>query len=463
MKAKVREYINKHKMIEKGDRVLLGLSGGADSVCLYLVLVELMEEVGFDIVCVHINHGIRGEEAKRDADFCERLCKSFGTEFLLYTYDIPAFAKENSLSEEEAGRIKRYETFEKVAEEKGCSKIAVAHHMNDNAETMLFNLARGSGVAGLCAMAPVTQNIIRPLLAVKRDEIEKYLGKIGQTYMTDSTNLDNEYSRNKIRNSIIPELEKLNTAAVEHINKSMDLLREMNDYVLNDANRAAEGVITEEDEDEIKADIKKLLNLPAFMRLFVIKIFVEKIAGQKKDISFVHIEAAAELLNKQNGKMVNLPYNVRVLREYDVLRITRVKKNTDKETVIELGGLFEGKTITPRFAGSSYELALEKTCDMEKIIAQNPYTKFVDCDKISDSLKIRHPKAGDYLVINDKGDTKKLSRLFIDEKIPKESRETMTVFADGDHIIWAVGTRLSSFYKVSEETTDILKISLTEE
>ena len=462
MKNRVKDYIIKNNMIQKGDRVVLGLSGGADSVCLYLVLVELMEEMDFDILCVHINHGIRGKEAAEDEIFCERLCKSFGTRFLSESFDVPAIAKEKGLSEEEAGRIIRYDTFEKIRKSEKCTRIAVAHHMSDNAETMLFNLVRGSGLKGLGGMSPVRDKVIRPLLCVSRGDIEEYLGKIGQTYKTDSTNLENEYARNKIRNVIIPELEKINPLASEHINRSMEFLREINEYFEENTEKQLSECMRINEDDEVCLDIDMVTQMHQFMKKNVLKAALDKACGQKKDIASVHIEALVSLLGGSNGSMVNLPYDVTAYREYEVIRFSKKKENIRHKTRALIKGITAGEKLSPRFDGKNYLIEIVENPVMEEIIKENPYTKYVDCDKITGSLEIRYPKAGDYISVGE-GREKKLSRFFIDEKVPKAKRDETVVFADGSRIIWVVGKRLGSFYKVSKNTEKVLKISVLEE
>ena len=190
-------YIKENAMLKQGDSIAAGISGGADSVCLFFVLLRLKEKYGLKLKVIHVMHGIRGDEAERDKDFVKALCKRHNVPFFCKKADVPALAKDRGMSVEEAGRYVRYEAFE----EAGCDVTAVAHNANDLAETVLFNLIRGSMVTGLCGIQPVNGRIIRPLLCVTREEIEEYLTLCDEKWINDSTNYDNEYSRNKIRNS----------------------------------------------------------------------------------------------------------------------------------------------------------------------------------------------------------------------------------------------------------------------
>ena len=203
-------FIEENQLIKKGDRIVLGVSGGADSICLLHILSCIQKALEIRLFVVHINHGIRGEEAKRDEDFVRDFCKRLNVEFFAFHYDIKKMAREQKISEEEAGRKARYSTFDTVAkkiiQKEGVDaqnvKIAIAHNKDDNAETILHNLSRGSGISGLKGILAQNGNIIRPLLCFSRQEIEEYLSKNNIEYMTDSTNLENEYTRNILRNEV---------------------------------------------------------------------------------------------------------------------------------------------------------------------------------------------------------------------------------------------------------------------
>ena len=218
MLEKVENYIRQWKMLEKGDKVVVGLSGGADSVCLFLILEELRKKIGFEILAVHVNHGIRGEEAKADEEFVKTLCEKKEIPCRSVSVDIPKMAVEYRMSEEEAGRTARREIFEQAAEEWGGTRIALAHHQDDNAETFFLHLARGSGLRGLGGIYPVNGMYIRPLLCVGRKEIEDYLKGREMSYCIDATNMEDAYMRNRIRNHVIPYFK-------ENINEKMSKSR----------------------------------------------------------------------------------------------------------------------------------------------------------------------------------------------------------------------------------------------
>ena len=229
----VEAFLEQYHMIEQSDVVVAGVSGGADSVCLLLHLLELKEKLSFTLAAVHVQHGIRGEESLQDAAFVEKLCRRYQVQLFRYDYDVPEYAKQHGYSEEEAGRNLRYESFHKALEELGApeGKIAVAHNRNDLAETMLWNMIRGSGMRGMAGIPPVREGIIRPLLHTARVEIENYLKEKGESYCTDATNASLDYTRNRIRNQVLPVLEELNAGVYAHMGQLGDDIRKTQEYL----------------------------------------------------------------------------------------------------------------------------------------------------------------------------------------------------------------------------------------
>ncbi|MBQ0136033.1 MAG: tRNA lysidine(34) synthetase TilS [Oscillospiraceae bacterium] len=230
---KARSLVERYVMLKDGDRVVVGLSGGADSTALLLTLFDLKDEYNLEIIAAHLNHGIRGAEADRDEAFCKDLCERLGVRLETLHMDIPTLAKERGVSDEVAGRDARYDFFTGLAGEGG--KIATAHNAQDTVETMLLNLCRGTGLKGLTGIPPVRtlgdNLVIRPLLDVSREEIEAFLKERNQDFVTDSTNLGNEYTRNRIRHNVIPELVSVNENAVGNITRCLSTLKEDSEFL----------------------------------------------------------------------------------------------------------------------------------------------------------------------------------------------------------------------------------------
>lgn len=444
MIEKIYQYINKYDMIRQDDTVLVGVSGGADSVCLIYVLDKLKERLGINLTAVHVHHGIRGAEADRDADFVQKFCDGLGIHCDIVYYDIPRMAAEKHLTEEEAGRIARYNCFNSYAESGKIQKIAVAHNMNDNAETILFNLFRGSGVRGIGGIRPVRGNIIRPLLNTERKDIEEYLNNNGIKYCTDSTNLSEDYTRNKIRNNILGyAATQINAGAIENIARAGERLAEAEDCLCKEAEDIYTG-IADEKKGEIIIDNNRIRQLSPVLRKYIIMISFERLCGRRKDITTRHIESTSALIDNETGHSINLPYGMTAIRSYDklILRcgadVKEVKESPEKLKM----------SVFKRQNG--------------QIIPQKTYTKWFDYDKISRTVEIRTRRKGDTIEILPGGHKKTVARYMIDSKIPAQIRDSLLLLADGNDIMWIVGYRISEKYKVTDMTENILEVSVTD-
>ena len=446
MYRKFVQFIEKNKLFEKNEKLVVGVSGGADSVCLLSLLCKLQKEMPFDMTVVHINHGIR-EEAMEDARFVEGLCQDYNVPFVLKEFSIKLLAKEWNMSTEEAGRKVRYDTFNEVlGENKG--KIVVAHNQNDVAETVLFNLFRGSGSVGLTGIRPKNGNVIRPILCFSREEIEKYLEENQLTYCIDKTNLTDDYTRNKIRNHILPYVEEeIVKGSVSHIYNTAGFLREQEEYLTKEVEaRLSRVALFDEDKERYAVKKKEFNELHIFMQKRILYKMIESLAGSKKDITGKHIEGVLALFEKDGMKYSILPYNLQAKLEYETVYIGK------KEEAVDL----DRKDVPLEDAkGFTFHVFSDK---MPDTIPEKTYTKWFDYDKIVGSLRIRTRQKGDYLMVQKDLHKKSLNRYFIDEKIPKDKRDEILLLADGSHILWVIGSRISDYYKVTDKTKQIIKI-----
>ncbi len=482
--AKVKAYIEKYRMIVSGDTVVLGVSGGADSVCLLLMLCELAMEMPLKLIVVHVNHGIR-EEGKRDAAYVEKLCEERNLPFFLIEEDVKGFAKEEKLSEEEAGRMVRYRAFAHILEENiknenmgaggkidggkiAGGKIAVAHNAGDRVETMLFHLFRGTGLSGASGIKPVRGNIIRPLLCLEREEIEEYLNENQVSFCIDHTNLEDTYTRNRIRNHILPFAEKeICSGAAAHMWEAADMLLETEEYIKKQAQKVYDECLVKEDEAcgtqplKIVLQADTLASKEPFMQKQVLLKALEELTESRKDITSVHVEEIRKLLDKQGSKQISLPYGLTAMKEYDRLilfdgsfrgSLSQGRKEMEAVPVSIPGCIFVPGLGMVEFSLFSHE----KT----QIIPEKSYTKWFDYDRITRSLLFRTRKTGDYLTINEGLSKKKLKDYMIGEKIPKNERGELYVLADGSHILWVPGHRISQYYKVTEYTKCILQVTV---
>jgi tRNA(Ile)-lysidine synthase len=436
MKNKVMATIKKYNMLHGGEGVVIGLSGGADSVSLISVLSELAPIFNLRLYAVHLHHGIRGAEADEDEAFVAGLCKSLGIELFSYRRDIPAEAERLSLSVEEAGRKARYELFDEVMKKTGSSKIAVAHNMNDNTETVLMHLFRGTGIKGLGGIAPVRDNIIRPLIEVKRSEIEQYCKEKDLHYRTDSTNFEEEYTRNKVRLTLLPWLEEnLNPSVSEALNKFSSLMREENDYLDSLAADAYKKCKLE----GATLDTAELLSLDPVLRRRVVRLLFTEYVKGLKDISSEHIRQVCALAQKRSGSSINLPYELVARIEYGKLIL---EKNTDNAC----GYCYELKLNEELYIPETDSFAV--ICDKKKEIkGKIIYTNRFRCDIIKSKLTLRTRREGDKIYLNGIGGNKKLKKLFGELKISRAERDRIPLLALDSEILWAGGLKTSDKYR----------------
>ncbi len=450
----IYNFIIENSMIESEDGVVVGVSGGADSVCLLLALCELKEKLNIRrLVAVHINHMIRGEEACQDEEFVEELCKKYNIEFEAYHKDIPVYAAEKKLTIEEAGRIFRYECFEKSMKKYSCNKIAVAHNKNDLAETVIFNMLRGTGLKGMAGILPVRDHIIRPILGVSRASIENYLSERKQEFRTDSTNLGLDYTRNKIRHTIIPAMEEINSGAIKHICQIADEAKKSYSYIHEQA--LGEYDVDLDDDDfgkTITLDVSKLFTSSPVLQEHVVHEAIGNVAGEKKNITRNHIMSVVSLIYQDTGRLVELPYNIKARRSYDKIIISN-KASEALDYNLEING--SGSYEIPGWG--AVDIVIEdKKSDLE--VSKKIYTKMADYDKIKGGLCIRTPADGDYIVIDAKGSTKKLSRVFIDNKIDRHMRSNWPVLANDKEVLWVMGLRYSESCKIQDDTKHIIHL-----
>ena len=466
---KVEEFIRKYHMIDKGDRVIAGVSGGADSVCLLFMLCSLREKLGFEVLACHVNHGLRGADADADERYVEALCGKLKVPCRIFRENVELTARKRKQSLEEAGRMIRREAFETMCREDGGTKIATAHHRDDNAETMIMNFARGTGLKGLCGIRPVRGRWIRPLLCLGRAEIEEWVTDHQIDFCRDATNDEDEYTRNRIRHHIIPALEQqVNAGAVRHLNELSAQLSEVWDFMEEETARARkECVLTAEDPDGrrvVKIDGEGFSRTAPAVRKFLAAECIREAAGADRDIEAVHIAALTELFGKQTGKTLDLPYRVKALRTYEgVSLFKKTERRADagkSERELEI----PGETVFPETGQKICCTVVDADGDHSvKEIPQKSYTKCFDYDIIKYSLSARFRRPGDYLTVDGTGSRQKLKSYFINEKVPREERDRKLLIADGDHIVWIPGMRMSSAYQIGSQTKRILKINITEE
>lgn len=446
----IKKYIEKHGLIQKGDDIVVGVSGGADSMALLYFLWKNRSYYNITLKAAHVHHGIR-EEAESDANYVENICKSWEIPFYRYDCNIKAIAKEKGLSEEEAGRIERYNFF--ISLTNPYSKIAIAHNMNDQTETLIMRFLRGSSIKGLAGILPKRDNIIRPLLNTKRKDIEQYCKDNNIIYKEDHTNFMPIYTRNKIRLECIPYIEdNINPNIVELLASHAEEYRENESFLKEHTQKVFEMCCTFSNEQMI-IELLSLQNEHIYIKKRLLLLCIERLNKSVKNVTSKHIESLIELLDKQSGKQVVLPYGLVANKQYNQIIISRKSKENNSSN--QVCSLLDG--INSYVLGKTQiRLKVEKNHTfLQK--DKNSCTIYIDCDKIKDSLKIRFRQPGDYIVTEN--GTKTLKKYFIDEKIPKDERDNTLVVADKDEIVWILGRRVNFHYYVTEDTKNILKIA----
>ena len=457
MQKKMKSFIEEHHMLKKGDCVLAAVSGGADSICLLTVLLGLRQEWDLRLCAVHVEHGIRGEDSLQDARFVERFCESHQVPLEVFHCKAKDYAKAHKMTVEEGARDLRYGFFAKAAEGFGADKVAVAHNQDDWAETMLFHLFRGTGIRGLAGMEPKRDSLIRPLLCVERREIMEWLRAQELSWCEDSTNQEENYTRNRIRHTILScAREQINEGAVRHMIRTAEELSEIERF-LEEADGKAFRLCVREEEREYFIFEEAFRRLQPLLRKRLIRRCLAGLGGGLKDLDRRHIELVEELFEKRTGSRLSLPGGRTGIREYGGVSLRWEEPETERQEMEELPAVEIPGTCGVGDVRWFFSL---ENAQKDQIIPEKAYTKWFDYDKIENYPVIRRRMSGDYLEINREHGHKKLKDYLIDAKVPAEERDRLLLLADGSHIIWIPGMRISEYYKVTEDTRQILKVQI---
>lgn len=412
--SKVEETIAHYNMLNKGDTVVAALSGGADSVSLLNALNSIKEKYSLTVKAAHLNHNLRGAEALRDENFCREICDKTGVELFVKSVDINEIARRDKIGTELAGRNERYKFFSELSEKYG-AKIATAHNADDNVETVVFNLIRGAGLNGMSGIKPVRDNIIRPLIGIERAEIERFIEENSLSYVTDSTNLTDDYTRNKIRHLIVPVMKEINPVVAGNITEETELFRDINSFL---ELKADDIINNSRNENGYRVGVIK--NAPRALRFSVIYKLLKQngVLPEKKHVSLIE--------SVLDSGAVDLNGNVRAVCKQGTLRFVK----TDK-----------------KYFNSEIELKLPMEFSVnDKNYSVKEIKSDSDCIKLSVLDKkpvFRTRRAGDKFTLPKRGVTKSLKKLFNELKIPEEKRNSILVLASGSSVLWIEGIGVS--------------------
>lgn len=442
MIEKIRGFAEKYDMISSGDTIVCGLSGGADSVCLLLALRRLSEDMGFSVEAAHVNHCLRGDESNRDEDFCRKLCLRLNIPFTAAVCDVRSYAESESVSLEQAARDMRYQALCRIADGK---KIATAHNADDNLETILLNLVRGSGIKGLSGIPPVRGNIIRPLLTVSRKEIENYLDSAGQNYVTDSTNLTDDYTRNKIRHNVIPVLKTINSSLADTTVRTADVLRSENDFIESEANAAYEKCCRGRSLYGI-SEFPEVIRRRCIARLLGTNISHKRLAEcDNIAVNGGKLNISGDLYFISDGVSAELRY------------IGRPDSSGVIEKPLEMGinSIFSGINLvcTVMFCDNSMKLDS----------VNKKLTNFlIDYDRIIGKAVVRSRKYGDRIQLRGRNFTSSVKKL-INETVPVSLRSTLHFIEDEKGTVFAENIGIAQRVAPDENTVRLLKITVERE
>jgi len=451
----VKKNILDKGLIKFGDNILIGLSGGPDSVFLFHNLRTLKESLSFNLYASHINHMYRGKDAQQDEDFVRNLCSEYGIKLFVKRKNATEYAQELKVTEEEAGRILRYNFFRENLKEVGGGKIAIAHNLNDQAETVLQRIIRGSGIDGLSAMSFIKEDLIRPMLNVPRTEIEKYLKENNYESCLDITNTQAIYGRNKIRLNLIPYLEKSFNPNIQNSLYRMSETMERDKKIIEKyVELKFKEALLERDENKVILDLKKLKQMDDGESGRIIRLSIEQLKGNTVNVEMKHIDYAIDFIKTgKTGKKINLSEGFTIEISYDNFIVNKIIEKIPKfKYDIVLG--------TPVNISEVRKILNCKVMDISEVDIRDKNSISLDYDLIKGNLIVRNRIIGDSIIPCGNTGSKKIKDIFIDMKVPAEERDSKLIIADDDNILWLEGFRIHNNYKVSSSTIKILNFTL---
>lgn len=456
LKDKFLETVNEYQMIKPGERVVVAVSGGADSIALLYLLESCKKELGITLQVAHLNHMIRRTDAELDVRFVQELAQRLGIASSVETMNVPEFAREKKMNLEAAARQLRYAFLEKVAGEVQAAKIAIGHTADDNVETFLMRLLRGSGLKGLCGIPVRRGKIIRPLIKIWRKEIEDYVGGLKLVPRRDHTNYESKYMRNRVRLKLIPQLKIYNLNIKEIILQTILLLTDDHQYLEAKAEEILEKAELSGSENELVLDIDRFKMTEDPIKGRLIRAAIEKMKGDLANLTYTHVHDVLSHLNEKEKWELHLPGGIMVGGDRGRLAVCREKtKDQEKKSyryLLSVPGEVEIKELGRKVRSSMVEKA-----ELEKA---NLRTVFVDYAVLGKDLVVRNWIEGDRFRPLGMRGTKKLQDLFVDEKIPSELRDTIPVIESRGEIVWVAGVRIDDRAKITRDTKKVVKIEL---
>lgn len=460
----VLKNIYDYNLIEKGDTVLIGVSGGIDSISLLNVLLDIKKCICFKILVIHVNHQLRGEESDMDEIFVKNFCKRHELECIVKRENVQKISKALKMTIEEAARKLRYDVFFKEAQRFLKFKIALAHNSSDQVETILMNILRGTGMEGLTGMDFKREQVIRPFLDISRREIEQYVKINNLDFRFDSSNNSLVHTRNCVRLELIPFIkEKLGLDISQSILRLSSIIYDENEFLKEYCCNVYSTIVSFEQEGEIKIKTKEFLNLHLAIKKRLVRHIVERLKGNLKDIESVNINQVLDFIEQgKTNKRINLPRNIVVFKGYEeVVFLDKSNKLLVDEDAddFEIRLDFLGGRDLKNYGKIDLKLIdLKDLDDKDKVKNSKAMVQYFDYSKIkSKKLVFRNRRNGDRIKLFENG-RKKIKDYFIDKKIDKNLRDKLPLIAIDSDILWVIGHAVTLDYGIDEKTTEVLMI-----
>jgi tRNA(Ile)-lysidine synthase len=451
---KVKESIMKHSMISRGDTILVGLSGGADSVCLLVILLKLTDDLGIELSAAYIDHGLRPDEIPSEVNFCKKLCDERDITFIVRKIEPKAHAADEGMNKQEAARELRYKALEERAAETGANKIALAHNADDQAETLLMHLIRGSGPLGLSGIPPIRGRIIRPLIETERREIEEFLSQNGIDYVTDSSNMKDDYLRNRIRHFIIPAFKNINRDFVQAVLRTTNIVRDEERYFDILVTKTLMKLISRKSDSSIELFLGPL----EYMDTVLLRRVLRRALAETKmlrGLGLDHIEDLMKLIKSgRSGDRIYLPHFIRAIKAYATLILTSDMPEMLDEYIIKGPG-----EVVLKESSLVLRLSISEK-DQDDDWGDGKRIACLDADQLSFPLKVRSRKTGDFFYPLGFGKRKKIQDYFVDEKIPRDERDVVPLLVNGNDIAWVIGCRVDDRFKVDDNTKRVMRLDI---
>ncbi|MEN8079275.1 tRNA lysidine(34) synthetase TilS [Clostridioides difficile] len=458
MLDKVINYIRDNKLIQEEDKVLVALSGGPDSVCLLHILYKLKKVLNIELGAIHINHMLRGEDSDNDEKYIGQLCDELGINYYVKRIDIECISKNTNVSLEVAGRNERYKAFEEIRKNNNYNKIAVAHNSNDQAETILMRMMRGTGLEGLTGIkAKRKDGVIRPILCLNRSEIERYCKENNLNPRIDASNYERVYSRNKVRLDILPYMkENFNKDIIDTLNRMALILQKDNEFI-EEYSKKCYNIYCENYEGKLKVSRDLFENeMESIITRVVIRAFKE-ISNCHQNFEMKHIYEIVNLSKKGTGKRINLTNKIICENLYGDI-IFKVDYDNEENKCSEI--ILNKNNISNNVIFDNYIVNFEVISNKNKVeFSKNNLIKLFDYDNIEKEIVIRYRKDGDRITPLGMKGSKKLKDVFINLKVPREKRDNIPILCFDDKVSWIVGYKTSQESRITPDTKNILKIT----